>query len=617
MSKDSDVDDLLDRPKRQSLGQQALIWFLVIMVGVLFGMGPAVMILRGGGPADFGSVSQTEALALKQTETRFQRLTGRRAQDQDWTTYAQQIYQARYADQQGLMPKGETLEAEMRTFLDQEMPGGGTHRSLLVEYERSEHGVTADELERMLQINLAIHNLIGHATTVPVVPDRVADDLRALARDRVELASVELSTRALLDEFRDEAADDPAAIETLYRDLKERYFRIPSKRRVTVFAAEPDAIAEQVVLDDATIAEFYEAEKERRPAWRLPDEPDADAEDDVEAEEDAAAGEDAAADADAEATDDGPRYRPLSEVRDEIVAELSAERAVELARELYVVFHAAIEARMQELGTADPTELGIDDLTDLAAAASIGPDADAGRLAAPVSIRVVPDVLVVDPENEETTPLPGYGPVRVSRDLFNPDVAIGTLDEPISDTDGLMLMLRVEERIESSYRPLEAVRDELIDYRAGRLAWPALRTRAAEIAADATELGHDGLEVYFADEAVLERWQTAVATEQEHVLLEYQEPPEQLDGVPGERFPAIAIAGQQRPVRLVEVGAEGDSLADRLPRLRLIQATGYLADRPDEGGMQVGRRRNQYRNLLRRYQGAALMDRINQQLRSE
>ncbi len=33
--------------KPQSLSQQLLIWFLVIMVGVLFGMGPAVMILRG------------------------------------------------------------------------------------------------------------------------------------------------------------------------------------------------------------------------------------------------------------------------------------------------------------------------------------------------------------------------------------------------------------------------------------------------------------------------------------------------------------------------------------------------------------------------------------------
>ncbi|MDA3960285.1 MAG: hypothetical protein PF961_05815 [Planctomycetota bacterium] len=615
MSKDSSVDDLLNQEKKQTMSQQVLIWFLVIMVGVLFGMGPAVMILRGGGPADFASISQTEALEYKGTVTKLNALVGRQnPQDIGWQYFAQQIFMAEYADEQGLMPKGDTLRDAMEEFLATDLPTGGTLRDLLVEYERSEQGVPAHELERMLQVQTAIDNLRSRALVVPTVPAAVIADLKALDGDRVELASVELSTAALRAEFRDEAAGDEAAIQNLYNELKERYFRVPAKRVVTVFAANPEAIAGKVIVTDAEIQAFYDDNKTRRASWKLPDpEP-------AEEADDAAQGE----------AKPEPQYKDLAEVRAEILGELQMQHAVELAKELYASFHTGVEAKMRELGTSDPKDLTRAELVTIAGAALVGPESFGDRLGESVAMTVVEQVSVADPETAAQAELTGFGSVRFSSDMFDPEVPVGTLDEPISETEGLGLMLRLEDKQAGSYVPLEEVQDQVVDYRAGRLAWPALVERARGIAIKAAEHGHDGLKTYFADEKQLTQWNAAVATERVRVLSEYQAPPEQLDGVPGERFPVIAIAGQQRPVRLVATASTGAELVDSLPKLRLIQAVGYDPAGDDYAPIQQDYSRGfsfrpkssedwitDYRNALAAHQGGVLQEQVNQKLRGE
>lgn len=560
-------EDALLTPQKQTFTQQLLVWVLVIAVGVLFGMGPALAILQGPGTATAGSVSQTEALEYKETVNRLNALLGQQGPvDVHWTAFARQIYTARRAEDQGLMPKGAVLDKIVSDFLAREIQGGKTVGERLAEYEKSDRGVKASDLADLLRIQTAATNLQHRTVTVPVVPTSVADDLKAVEGDKVQLAEVTLSTRSLIDEFREQAAGESATLQALYDELKTHWFRIPAVSTVTVFAADPKVVAEQVVVTDDEIAAFYEREKTLRPDWRLPDE-----------DEDAAAEEEAAAEGEEAAEAEAPRYKPLEEVRETIVDEIKQERGTALAKELYDAFSTEVRRLMTELGVALPKDLPRANLLEVAAATAIGPETHGERLAGTVGIAVTEGVEVDDPEEAGQALLGTYGSVRFAGDLFGEGAEIGALDEPVTETDGLGLLLRLEDTREGSYQPFDEVRDQLVDYHAGRLAWPTLIERARAIAVTAADMGGDALATHFAAQEVQDRWMTTVEQESVGPLAEFTAPAEDVDGVGGETWPAIAMAGHDRPVRLAAAPSGGEELLDALPAVRLVQVTAYEA----------------------------------------
>lgn len=548
--------------KPQTFSQQVLVWVLVVAVGVLFGMGPALAILQGPGPQQMASVSQTEAVEHKNILSRLDGLLGQGQRPRgDWGVYAEHIYTARRAEAQGLMPKGETLDRIVDEFLARELSGDGqTVGQRLAEYEKSDRGVKAHELKRVLRIETAARNLRSRHMVLPVVPSTVIADLKALEGDRVMLAEASLSPTVLAPEFQAAAAADDATIRALYEELKDRWFRIPASSIVTVFAADPVAITPHVVVSDEEIEAYYEAQKELRPDWMVSDE----AEDDPATEE-----------ADAAAEPEEPTYQPLEEVREQIVGELREQHAKDLARTLYDAFSTAIRRRLAELGIQNPAELQRQDLMTIAEANTIGPATHGELLDAPVGIVIREDVAVNEPEDGKTARLGEYGEVGFAGELFGEDAVIGTIDLPVTETEGLGLLLRLEATRPGSYRELDQVRDEVVAYHAGRLAWPTLLERAREIAATAQDMGADALTTHFAPEEVRQRWGTTVETREVEPLTEFAAPPADVDGVPLETWPAIAMATNQRPVKLAFQPGQGETLVASLPGVRLVQVTGY------------------------------------------
>ncbi|MHC5068096.1 MAG: hypothetical protein ACYTF0_05870 [Planctomycetota bacterium] len=339
--------------------------------------------------------------------------------------------------------------------------------------------------------------------------------------------------------------------------MKVLFFRVPASIEVSAFASDPSAIANYVVVADAEIEAFYEANKVLRPSWKLP------------AEEGAA-------------EDAEPQYRPLSEVRDEIVAALRAEHGVALAKELHQRFFAALQAAIGASGGL-PHEYPLADLQALAAATSLDPADFDGRISEPVSISVIDGLRVDVPEGDPEFTLAGFGDLRVGNDLLAASAQIGSIDEPRAERPGLGLLLRLAGRTEASYRALDEVREQVVDYVAGRAAYGDLVAEAHRLAGDIGALGHDGLRTFFADEAERERLQTSASSAPQPVLTEYVQAAEELDGLPGEAVTVAALLANDRPVQVVTAMVPtAASISEALPRVRLVQAVAYQRADPTD-----------------------------------
>ena len=611
--------------KKQTLGQQLLIWLLVIMVGVLFGMGPALGIVMGGAAPEYAQVSQAEAVRYKNISDRLSRLlSGRSFSNVSWEAFAAQIHQAHVAEQEGLMPKGDTLKEVVNEFLATEIGDGRTQGDILQEYVRSDRGVTADELSYLLQHRAAVNNLYVRNITLPLVPDTVISGLKAVEGDRVNIKEVTLSTLPLADEFRADIAADDVAIQSAYDRLKEDWFRIPAKRTLTAFVVDPSTIESAVTVGAEAIKEYYDANKARRPDWELPpEEPSAD---DAAKEDAEQANKDGAAEGE-EAPEEPPqpRYKPIEEVSEEITQILRTERAMDLAMGLYDQFIQSIRQNLDELAISTPNDLPREDLVRIATETVLGPD-EHPHLSEPISVQVIEGAEIAAPDSGLEVTLLDYGSVRLAEDLFANDIAIGTIDEPTPNASGLGIMLRLEGKIDGSYQPLDTVRDDVVTWLAARAAWPKLLERAEAIASEA---GLVGLEAWFGTEENQALWGATVASDAVPALTPYAPPPAEVDMLPGEGWPAIAMADYDRSVRVVAGGSAGGAgLLASVPTLRLVRVTAYEPAGDSYTGyrMVMGMYRmpkrdpdwlSDYRGALGRHLQAQLDDRLQQSMRGE
>jgi hypothetical protein len=120
-------------PKSQQLSatQHVMIWSLVLVVGVLFGMGSTVPMLGETGSRDVGSVSEVEILMRQHVARRLQDiLNPTRDQRGEYfepmdnrnqglhQMWADRIKLARFAEKQGLMPSGAALDDIVKEFLN-------------------------------------------------------------------------------------------------------------------------------------------------------------------------------------------------------------------------------------------------------------------------------------------------------------------------------------------------------------------------------------------------------------------------------------------------------------------------------------------------------------------
>jgi len=159
MADEGDKQDAQDergalRP-RGTPGQQALIWFLIIMVGVLFGMGPAIFAIRQGGPPTvFGDISQEDALNYSRTVSRVLGILYARAPEPGVQSGAEALWKGGMGEREGLMPKGEALAVLTERFLEQDVMGRKA-QDIFAEFS-GDRAVSRKQLERYLQVSCAM-----------------------------------------------------------------------------------------------------------------------------------------------------------------------------------------------------------------------------------------------------------------------------------------------------------------------------------------------------------------------------------------------------------------------------------------------------------------------------
>ncbi|MFW5829782.1 MAG: hypothetical protein ACOCXA_05925, partial [Planctomycetota bacterium] len=261
-----------------------MIAVLVIGVGVMFGMGGSLALLKGGGPAEVAEgIDQTDVrrhvrLLMQEYMLRGQPMNfdnqRLQAQLQNWAL--QDLILAQRAEEAGLMPKGETRKALLRDFLRTELPGGDRQMlDAIRELEGTEDEIDIGQLTEYLVVQQAAAAYRSRHLPVPAVSDASGRLLAHIQKDQVETDEVELSTAPLVGAIREEVAADETAIEDTYQELKFERFRIPEAIRLQVLAADADAIAEAVAVRDATVQAYYDDHQDE---FTQPAEEDASAE---------------------------------------------------------------------------------------------------------------------------------------------------------------------------------------------------------------------------------------------------------------------------------------------------------------------------------------------------
>ena len=581
------------KPK-QTAGQQMLVWFLIIVVGVLFGMGPVLATLREAPPPEYADVSQDVALAHNDIEAKINDvLFGTKRASREWNSTAYTIWMSRLAEREGLMPKGEALDAVTDAWLDEPVNrwDDRTRRSVLLEYQSSDKGVRLDAVKLYLQVEEAATNLQQRYVQVPAIPQSMARDLAAVSGDRVSIEEVTLSTAPFVAEFREAAGADEAAIEEAFNELEFSRFSVPAKRVVTVFAANPADFADQIVVTDAQIEARYKADKEQK--YLLP--PPADQEV-------------------AEGEEPKPNYRELDdELKTEITAIIRQEHAVDLAAQLYNRFESLLHAKVKG-GSQPANEIPTEDIVAIVDQCVIAA-ADRDDLSADVKMAVTAGVAINDAEGEML--IPGFGEAKRNGSLFAGDVSIGALFDAriqLGEADELMgpgmrkdapsmrLLLRVDERVEATTKALgdEGVREEVIDYVAGRLAWGKLLESAEQMATNASE---GGLKAFF--EGKEDRW-GAVTERSVPGLEEFAAPPEEVDGDPGEAQTAIALLDDGITLASAPRSEAG------LPQVRLVRAVAYVPGAPQPNSL--ARNQQMGRGMIQQYQASEFRQELQRRL---
>ena len=173
-------------------------------------------------------------------------------------------------------------------------------------------------------------------------------------------------------------------------------------------------------------------------------------------------------------------------------------------------------------------------------------------------------------------------------------------------------MLRLDNKRPSGYRDLKEadVRTAVIASLASQRAYKDLLKSADEIRAAAEKLGPGGLKKWAESDAA-KTWEAKLTSRTANGLQPLAAPRADVNGQPGDPRLVASLAMPERPVVLTEAQAE----AGEAPKLKLVQATGYIAVPPPAGQARV-ERAGRYRDLLENYRDELFNRQLGDKLRN-
>ena len=614
--KDDKAPDGFALPKNQQLttGQQVFIWGLVLFVGVLFGAGPITDTLLGNTDrvAYVGNISQHDIMARQGVARRLQDVLnpnrdpagdqfeiadrfGR--QNNTLEAWAERIKLARYAESQGLLPRGEALKDMVKEFLNRPLPGNPAKRyaDALQEVQGGEKGVTVEQVGRHLAEERARDLLTMARIVAPVVPVAMGDAVSTLGPpftsredyflgakgDQVVLDEVVLSAKHLLPEVK----DDDAGVQAVYDRLRNVRFNRPAALETTIVYADVAALAAKTAVADSDIEAYYNAHKDD---YRKPVDPPKPEE--KKADEKAE-----------EKKPEEPKveFKALAEVSAQIKDKLARERAELQAKELVRQFDATIEA------------------SDLLHHKDNAAFKDA---AAKAGLTVREKVFIEEPKAGGTLDAGEFGMLSESQlHLFNQELHFITSAVQSTGDKASWIVLRIDGRRDAGFRDLgdPAVKAEVKAVLAGERAYKDLLAKAEEIRAAAEKAGPGGLKKWAESDAA-KPWEAKAVSKTESVvdlrggLTEVRPPATEPGGLSNaDGRPLIALAMPEHPVALGDAPAQGD-----VPAVRLVQTTDYKPADPAAGAKCV-ERANAYRSMLQNYRFALFQRELAAELQKD
>lgn len=594
---DGKGDFALPKSQQLSTTQHILIWALVIVVGVLFGMGSTVDILGNSGRGDIGSVSEHEILTRQHVARRLQNILNpnrdRRGEQFEPMSqqqgahemWADRIKLGRMAEAQGLMPGGEALDAIVKDFLNRPLLGNPQKKYVdaIQEAQNGDNKISLEELRRHLAEDRARQLLSAANVVVPAVPINMADAIAAMPPlsqmdyymqkkgDQVVVDEVILSAKHLLPEIKD---DDPE-IALVYDRLKGSKFSRPAALVTTIAHVDVPALAATIVVPDSDIEAHYNANKEefRKPVeLPKPDEKKVDAEGKPVPPE-------------------PPKveYKALAEVSAEIKQKLAKERAELKAKEMVKKFDAAAEEVLNDK----------DNKGFIALATKMG-------------LKARDNVLIEEPRSGGTLDAGDFGMLSETQlHLFNQEMNAVTSSVQSTGEKAAWLVIRIDGRKEAGFKELTdpEVKKEVINVLRGERAYKDFIVKAQEIRAAIEKMGPGGLKKWAAsDDAKV--WNATITTNTISALQPVAAPPAELNIIAAEE-PKL-LAAMAMPDRPVALGTSPEQ--DGVPAVRLVQVTDYQPAMPAVGDQRI-QHATTYRAMLESYRYGIFYNQMTTELR--
>ncbi len=522
--------------RQLSMGDHIFIWTMVILVGVIFGIGPSFgLIFASRGTLSSYNVDPIQVERRQRTAETLQAVLDPQQFTEVWTQrsvegYAREYRKAQVAEDRGLLPNAADAEKLLEDFYVQQTFRDRGYLETLQDDRRGAE-LSREALRTFLAERFANDALDARLAIAPVLPRQAAATTMTLVQTGVNTEQVTLSAKPLLETV---AEDDPDLERTYGQMLARDRFISPAVRLVTVAVADPATHLEaQPQPDDAAIAAWYDANRER---FKVVPE------------------------GTPEVGQSLPTtYRPLADVRDEVIAAVRAQGAAEAA--------AAQAGALQDMIEAKALEAA-DDAAFIAAASEAG--------------CTVVEAVELPEDNVADIDLGALG-VLTGRNARSIGLVAGKPGEYISDmqrTDGgKWVVIRFTGRREAQQRPLSEpdVRDAVREYLAARRAYPKLLEEAEALRARAEAAGPGGLRKVFAEDAeVAARWSTSVERRSLDAMASLT-PPEPADegAARGDARLAVSLAVAGNPIMLAAERSDGD-----IPRVRLVQCVGLTEATP-------------------------------------
>lgn len=586
MSKSNQQDPA---PKKQSIFQTILVIFLVLAVGIIFGIGQSSIT----GAMAKKSIQQVYKNVTNVDIQRFVRvqtivsllqygMEPHNVDDQMWDGfYRRQFNQmarnpanvlvlAGLAAEQGMMPAGEELEEIVKQFLSQELPGQ-SYKNMnegiraVIQADVKGRSLQPIEIKGFLAQVHARENYINRHAPNIAINSAAAESFALMEREKIRVEEATISTATLIEKYKPDVEKDKEALDNAYQELKDERFVIPRRCHLTCITVHVGDVKQAVVVSDEDIAAYYEANKETDPSLKkevVPDKP-----------EEVKEGEPPPA----------PEYvvKTLQESKAYIRDKLSADKAQLVTEELLNRFTVQIG----EKGLLDQDRVAEgkrEELLKLAAELRIS--AEDERLSEPVGLTVRSDMGADDPGNSETYVLEDKEGKHFARmqlpapGLFADDVDHDDIFQKTQafDNADLYVIQIVDNFTPSDYQPFETVRSELVLYVSAQRAYPDLVNEARSIATALSEQ-RDGTLVQWFEQKAHKSWAAQITTESYEPLKSVNLASSDEDEALGlEARPLIAYCMPGKQFFVAEAANDGD-----MKRVTISRIIDYSNESPN------------------------------------